>query len=259
MLTDSSKRSVFRSVSEDRWLIKIQSYSDDWSLRNSSRFEHRWGRIWTIPEESTKYKRTLRMSSDNEAVLKTAWRTNCLPVFKNSLAKYSTERLIGASLRQLPLVARPLVPVRHYAPPLADFTKTKVQNQQYSDHNSLPLFIAITPAAAEKLNSISLEDHDSNLALRVQVESGGCHGFQYHLKLTSMDTFQPEEDSVFVRDGARVIVDKTSLEILRDSKIDYVHELIGSQFKVVDSPFTKSSCGCGSSFDFDFDKLNQST
>ncbi|KAG7819894.1 hypothetical protein KL909_004643 [Ogataea angusta] len=168
-------------------------------------------------------------------------------------------RMIRSSFRTMPLVSRPTLAFRYYSSPLVDFTKTKVQNQQFSDHNNMPLFVAITRSAAEKLNEIANEEHNDKLALRVQVESGGCHGFQYHLNLSDMNDFHPEDDSVFVRDGARVLIDKTSLEILRDSKIDYVHELIGSQFKVVDSPYTKTSCGCGSSFDFDFDKLNQTT
>ncbi|GME84414.1 unnamed protein product [[Candida] boidinii] len=75
-----------------------------------------------------------------------------------------------------------------------------------------------------------------------------------------MKEYKPDEgDSVFTRDGANILIDKMSLEILRDSKIDYATEMIGSQFKVVDSPYTTSSCGCGSSFDFDFDKLNETS
>ncbi|GMG29646.1 unnamed protein product [Ambrosiozyma monospora] len=142
--------------------------------------------------------------------------------------------------------------------PLLDFSRTKVKNQQFSDQNELPLFIAISKNASDKLNEISKNDNNPDLALRVSVESGGCHGFQYNLNLCDVNDFKPtEDDSMFIRSGAKVLIDKTSLEILRDSKIDFVHELIGSQFKVVDSPYTKSSCGCGSSFDFDFDKLEK--
>lgn len=138
---------------------------------------------------------------------------------------------------------------------LSDFNKTKVQNMQCSDHRGLPLLIAITQGAANRLKEIGATG-DPKCILRVSVESGGCHGFQYVLKLTDMSEFDPKEDSLFTRNGGQVMMDKTSLEILRDSKIDYVHELIGSQFKVVDSPYSKSSCGCGSSFDIDFDKMN---
>ncbi|ODV94652.1 hypothetical protein PACTADRAFT_24180, partial [Pachysolen tannophilus NRRL Y-2460] len=123
------------------------------------------------------------------------------------------------------------------------------------------LFLYITEDASAKLKEIIEKDNNPKLALRIQVESGGCHGFQYNLKLVDdyekefnagKDAKDDNEDSMFVRDGnARVIIDKMSLEILRDSKVDYVHELIGSQFKVTESPYTTSSCGCGASFDFD--------
>jgi Fe-S cluster assembly iron-binding protein IscA len=38
---------------------------------------------------------------------------------------------------------------------------------------------------AQQLRNISMRDRDEDLALRVLVESGGCHGYQYKLELTS--------------------------------------------------------------------------
>lgn len=150
-----------------------------------------------------------------------------------------------------------------FASHMDDLKATKCINPLVSDHNELPLLLSITERASSKLQNLIQTDKIPNAALKIKVESGGCHGFQYDLKLIDdyTELFNPDEDeTMFVRDGvARVIIDKTSLEILRDSKVDYVHELIGSQFKVVDSPYTSSSCGCGSSFDFDFDKLNETT
>lgn len=139
---------------------------------------------------------------------------------------------------------------------ISDFTATKIKNQQLSDYNNLPLQLALTESAAKKLTSLSQEEKNPRLALRLVVSSGGCHGFQYDLKITSTDDFKPDEgDSLFERNGGKLIVDKDALEIMRDSKVDYVKELIGEGFKVIESPLTKSSCGCGSSFDVDFDKL----
>lgn len=122
------------------------------------------------------------------------------------------------------------------------------------------LKLGITKRASDKLNQIKLVDGlDSGLSIKV--ESGGCHGFQYNLKLIdiSKDSNKDEDEFIFERDGGKVILDESSLMILQDSKIDYTKELIGSQFKIVDSPYTSSSCGCGSSFDFDFDKLEEKT
>ncbi len=105
----------------------------------------------------------------------------------------------------------------------------------------------------QRLQEIEQEDREETY-LRITVESGGCHGFQYNLALkTSKDI--DKEDTILDRNGAKVAIDESSLSMLRDSKVDYTTELIGSQFKIVDSPYTKSSCGCGTSFDFDFSKL----
>ncbi|ODV63205.1 Isa2p ASCRUDRAFT_25619, partial [Ascoidea rubescens DSM 1968] len=132
-------------------------------------------------------------------------------------------------------------------------------NPIHDDSNKL-LKVGITQLASKKLNEIMIADNSPNLALKINVESGGCHGFQYILSLSDVNGDNMElvdtENSIFLRDGAKVIIDKSSLEILKESTIDYVHELIGSQFKVVDSPYTTSSCGCGSSFDVDFEKLS---
>jgi iron-sulfur cluster assembly accessory protein len=112
------------------------------------------------------------------------------------------------------------------------------------------------------------KDENPDLALRIQVESGGCHGFQYLMSLTTLPPLDKlksgdasaasqagkleEDDTVFAADdgsGAKVVMDGPSLELLKGSKVDFTMELIGSQFKIVDNPLATSSCGCGTSFD----------
>ena len=96
------------------------------------------------------------------------------------------------------------------------------------------------------------KDSNPNLALRVSVESGGCHGFQYLMSLTNTSKIDPSDDTVFEASdgsGAKVVMDEPSLELLNGSKVDYTVELIGSQFKITDNPAATSSCGCGTSFD----------
>ncbi|KAF8732629.1 hypothetical protein AX14_004134 [Amanita brunnescens Koide BX004] len=43
--------------------------------------------------------------------------------------------------------------------------------------------LAITDRAAEQLRAISTRIHNPDAALRVAVESGGCHGYQYKMEL----------------------------------------------------------------------------
>lgn len=131
--------------------------------------------------------------------------------------------------------------------------KLNIIDKKYTDEGKL-LTLDLTDRAVERLNQISKEENNPNVALRVNVESGGCHGFQYNLELSDISK-KTEDDCVFEKGNAKIMVDESSLSILRESKIDYTKELIGSMFKVVDSPYTTSSCGCGSSFDFDFSKL----
>ncbi|CZR60014.1 related to iron transport protein [Phialocephala subalpina] len=191
------------------------------------------------------------------------------------------------------------------------------------DDDGKDINIEITPRAANRLSEIMKKDSNPNLALRITVESGGCHGFQYLMSLTTLpsplgvsnsvpDEAPPslntssidpnampsgsptsgtvdeeqlpalnissndsndmpsapapgstqskhakgekeakleEDDTVFEANGARVVMDGPSLELLKDSKVDFTMELIGSQFKIVDNPLATSSCGCGTSFD----------
>ena len=97
-----------------------------------------------------------------------------------------------------------------------------------------------------------LKDSNPNLALRVNVTSGGCHGFQYLMSLINLPQTSPQEDTIFEASdgsGAKVVMDEPSLGLLKGSKVDFTTELIGSQFKIVGNPAASSSCGCGTSFD----------
>ncbi|KAI9853852.1 MAG: hypothetical protein M1824_000832 [Vezdaea acicularis] len=91
-----------------------------------------------------------------------------------------------------------------------------------------------------------------NTLLRITVESGGCHGFQYLMSLTSPASISTSDDTIFEATdgtGARVVLDEPSLQLLKGSEVDYTEELIGSHFVVRGNPRAKSSCGCGTSFD----------
>lgn len=56
--------------------------------------------------------------------------------------------------------------------------------------------------------------------------------------------------SVFERDGVEVVVDETSLPFVRGAEVDFMNELIGSAFRVINNPAAGSGCGCGTSFEY---------
>ncbi|KAJ8104772.1 hypothetical protein OPT61_g10576 [Boeremia exigua] len=116
-----------------------------------------------------------------------------------------------------------------------------------TDDTGAPLQISISPRASHRLCSIAQKDANPHTALRVSIESGGCHGFQYLMALTDLSQTPPSaEDTVFEGPGgAKVVVDESSLELLNGSTVDYSMELIGSQFKVTGIPGATSSCGRG--------------
>ncbi|KAI8097415.1 uncharacterized protein BX664DRAFT_292931 [Halteromyces radiatus] len=114
--------------------------------------------------------------------------------------------------------------------------------------------INITENALKQLKYIAERDNDPTQLLRIMVDSGGCHGFQNKMELTNTTD---EDDIIFEKDGVRVVVDGISLQYLRGSNVDFVEELIGSTFQVVDNPNAKNSCGCNISFDIDLDMITQ--
>ncbi|KAF4788549.1 hypothetical protein TURU_159130 [Turdus rufiventris] len=95
--------------------------------------------------------------------------------------------------------------------------------------------VAVGPAWSRRL----LEITEGSEFLRLQVEGGGCSGFQYKF---SLDTVINPDDRqgqrgvlvvrVFEQGGARVVVDVDSLAFVKGSMVDFSQELIRSSFQV---------------------------
>jgi iron-sulfur cluster assembly protein len=104
--------------------------------------------------------------------------------------------------------------------------------------------ITLSPKAVEKIGELLGGQAESEgQALRVAVRGGGCSGFQYALAFDKTK----DDDHVFEVDGVAVIVDKTSMQFVFGSEVDYIEGLQGAGFQV-NNPNVVAACGCGSSF-----------
>ena len=95
--------------------------------------------------------------------------------------------------------------------------------------------------AVERIKQL-ISNKPSGTFFRIAVKGGGCSGFKYDF---SFDSKIDKND--FKHDN--IVIDKSSLDMLKGSEVDFSEELIGNSFKI-SNPKTKSSCGCGISFSF---------
>ena len=102
--------------------------------------------------------------------------------------------------------------------------------------------IEVTESAQNHINKILISEKSQ--FFRITVLGGGCAGFQYKFDFSQE---AKDDDIIFEYKNAKVIIDKTSIDLIKGSTIDYVNELIGSSFKI-SNPQASSSCGCGTSF-----------
>ena len=101
--------------------------------------------------------------------------------------------------------------------------------------------ITFSKKAVEKINEL-ISEKPIGTFFRIAVKGGGCSGFKYDF------TFDNKTDDNDIKQE-NIVVDKSSLDMLKGSEVDFSEELIGNSFKI-SNPKTKSSCGCGISFSF---------
>jgi len=103
--------------------------------------------------------------------------------------------------------------------------------------------VSVTDVAARRINAlIAAEGRPVNL--RVSVTGGGCSGFQYNFTL---DDTVNADDLAVERDGAKVLIDEISIDLLHGASIDWAETLAGASFQIT-NPNATASCGCGTSF-----------
>ena len=98
--------------------------------------------------------------------------------------------------------------------------------------------LSFTDQALNQINLIT--NSDEKKFFRITVEGGGCSGFKYNF---GFDAKTNDDDVVF----GKAIIDKSSLDIISGSVVDFKKEMIGESF-VIDNPKATASCGCGLSF-----------
>ena len=101
--------------------------------------------------------------------------------------------------------------------------------------------INFSKKAVERINQLITKKPPGTF-FRIAVKGGGCSGFKYDF------TFDSKIDENDLK-HQNIVIDKSSLDMLKGSQVDFTNELIGSSFKI-SNPKTKSSCGCGISFSF---------
>lgn len=103
--------------------------------------------------------------------------------------------------------------------------------------------ISFTPAALERVRRF-LATQPGKAGLRFGVRRSGCSGWGYRVDLA--DTVA-DGDTVLEVDGVRVLIDATSLPLVRGTRIDYVKQGLNAQFTFA-NPNATDGCGCGESF-----------
>ena len=98
--------------------------------------------------------------------------------------------------------------------------------------------LSFTDQALNQINKITIGDDKKYF--RITVQGGGCSGFKYSF---GFDAQSNNDDVVF----EKVVIDKSSLEIISGSEVDFKKEMIGESF-VINNPNATASCGCGLSF-----------
>eukprot|EP01032_Pedospumella_encystans_P033938 gene33938-38358_t len=84
--------------------------------------------------------------------------------------------------------------------------------------------LIVTNSCAKRIKYLQEKSNDTSLQLRVLVDGGGCSGFQYRFEMQPEAT--EEDDTVFTKNGTRVVVDNASFDLIKGSTVDYVQEMI---------------------------------
>ena len=83
--------------------------------------------------------------------------------------------------------------------------------------------VNVTESAKEQM--IKLVNENDTDAVHLSVKGGGCSGFRYNF---GIDSRSNGDDVIF----GKAIIDKSSLDIISGSVVDFKKEMIGESFSI---------------------------
>ncbi|MDX1403039.1 MAG: iron-sulfur cluster assembly accessory protein [Woeseiaceae bacterium] len=103
--------------------------------------------------------------------------------------------------------------------------------------------ISLTEPAAERVRNF-LDARGSGVGLRLGIKKTGCNGFAYVINYADEIG---DSDVVFEDRGVTVVVDRSSLELIDGTEVDFVKQGLNEAFRFR-NPNVTGECGCGESF-----------
>lgn len=103
--------------------------------------------------------------------------------------------------------------------------------------------ISMTNAAVARIKSL-MNDMNQPLGIRIEIKNSGCSGYTYVMNFAESNNVN---DNIFDNNGALLVIDNESLQLIDGTEIDYVKEGLNEGFKF-NNPNAKDVCGCGESF-----------
>nr|ARO91235.1 hypothetical protein [Rhodochaete parvula]ASK39683.1 cyanobacterial iron-binding protein [Rhodochaete parvula] len=114
--------------------------------------------------------------------------------------------------------------------------------------NKNTTIIQVSEEAATEIKKLSMskDDNQPKILIRIGVKQGGCSGLAYFMELTNFNQISTS-DEIIDYDDFSLICDNKSLLYLYGMLLNYDKSMIGGGFKF-SNPNALQTCGCGKSF-----------
>ena len=104
--------------------------------------------------------------------------------------------------------------------------------------------MTVTPAAADRIQTLLARRGKNSVGIRIGVRSRGCSGLTYTLEYADE---KGKFDEVVEANGVTVLIDPKATMFIIGTEMDFVEDTLQSGF-TFSNPNEKGRCGCGESF-----------